>query len=69
MFQDVVAVLAGFLIFGWWLADWIRSPLYMLDGLDTLDMLDWAKLRYSLNPSCTTKVLNLLLQDPDGRLP
>ena len=45
---------------------------YILDGLDMLNMLnmlDWAKLQYSLGPSCTTKVSNLLEQDPDGRLP
>ena len=41
----------------------------MLDGFDMLDMLDWVKLRYSLGPSCTIKVSNLLVQDPDGRLP
>ena len=24
-FQDLIALLLGLLIFGWWLADWVRS--------------------------------------------
>ena len=39
MFQDLVALLAGLLVFGWWLADWIRSRC-VLSCLHTLDMLD-----------------------------
>ena len=38
MFQDLVALLAGLLVFGWWLADWVRSGC-VLSCLHTLDML------------------------------
>ena len=48
MFQDLVALLAGLLVFGWWLADWVRSGCvlafihsicFILNMLYTLDNL------------------------------
>ena len=43
IFQDLVALLAGLLVIGWWLADWVRSgffcALHIVDN-DILNMLD-----------------------------
>ena len=50
IFQDLVALLAGLLVIGWWLADWVRSGFFwVLDILDN-DILncEW-KLQYACN--------------------
>ena len=71
--QDVVAVLAGLLIFGWWLADWIRSSIYawwpwyaLYAWLSQVAIFTWSFL---LIPSTSQIFLCRILMDafPDGR--
>ena len=64
IFQDLVALLAGLLVIGWWLADWVRSGFVVVSFISFI-----SSTANMLHILVSEKVSNALVQDLVRRIP